>query len=155
MGKRVRNIPTLVDLDARFRMLDEFGEYRQVISLASPPLEAYTEPETTALLARIGNDGMAELVARYPDRFVGFAAALPMNHPPEAERELERAVGLGARGFQIFSNVNGSALDSAESLALIEEMARRGLTMWLHPARGADFPDYANEEQSKYEIWWT
>jgi hypothetical protein len=31
----------MVDLDARFRMMDEFGEYCQIISLASPPLEAY------------------------------------------------------------------------------------------------------------------
>jgi predicted TIM-barrel fold metal-dependent hydrolase len=155
MGKRVRNIPTLFDLDARFRMMDEFGEYRQVISLASPPLESFTEPETTAMLARIGNDGMAELVARYPDRFLAFAAALPMNHPGEAEKELERAVTMGARGFQIFSNVNGQALDSPESLALIEEMARRDLVMWLHPARGADFPDYRGEARSKHEIWWT
>jgi predicted TIM-barrel fold metal-dependent hydrolase len=155
MGKRVRHIPTLVDLDARFRMMDEFGEYRQVLSLASPPLESFTEPETTAMLARIGNDGMAELVARYPQRFVGFAAALPMNHPREAEKELERATQLGAPGFQIFSNVNGRPLDSAESLPLIEEMARRDLVMWLHPARGADFPDYASEDRSKYEIWWT
>jgi predicted TIM-barrel fold metal-dependent hydrolase len=155
MGKRVRNIPTLFDLDARFRMMDEFGEYRQVISLASPPLESFLDPETTALLSRIGNDGMAELVARHPDRFVAFAGALPMNHPREAEKELERAVGLGARGFQIFSNINGQALDTPESLALIEEMARRDLVMWLHPARGADFPDYRGEDRSKHEIWWT
>jgi predicted TIM-barrel fold metal-dependent hydrolase len=155
MGKRVRNIPTLFDLDARFRMMDEFGEYRQVISLASPPIESFTDPETTAMLSRVGNDGMAELVARHPDRFVAFAGALPMNHPRAAEKELDRAVKLGARGFQIFSNVNGHALDSPESLALIEEMARRDLVMWLHPARGADFPDYRGEERSKHEIWWT
>jgi uncharacterized protein len=155
MGKRVRNIPTLFDLDARFRMMDEFGEYRQLISLASPPIESFAGPEATARLSQIGNDGMAELVARHPDRFVGFAGALPMNHPRAAEKELERAVQLGASGFQIFSNVNGQPLDAPESLALIEEMARRDLVMWLHPARGADFPDYRGEDKSKYEIWWT
>ena len=31
MGKRVRNIPTLFDLDARFRVMDRFGDYRQII----------------------------------------------------------------------------------------------------------------------------
>jgi predicted TIM-barrel fold metal-dependent hydrolase len=25
----------------------------------------------------------------------------------------------------------------------------------LHPARGADFPDYKSETKSHYEIWWT
>src|SRR5712692_1966656 len=41
MCKRIRNIPTAIDLDARFRMMDEFGEYCQVISLVSPPLESF------------------------------------------------------------------------------------------------------------------
>src|SRR5262245_14687797 len=90
MGKRVRNIPVIVDLEARFRMMDEFGDYRQVISLASPPLESFTAPETTVRLARIANDGMAEMVDRHPDRFPGFVACLPMNDPGAAERELDR-----------------------------------------------------------------
>jgi aminocarboxymuconate-semialdehyde decarboxylase len=27
--------------------------------------------------------------------------------------------------------------------------------IWLHPARNASIADYASEEKSKYEIWWT
>src|SRR6266704_837412 len=155
MGKRVRNIPGLVDLDARFRMMDEFGDYRQVISLASPPLESFADPEACAVLARMANDGMAELVDRYPGRFPGFVASLPMNHPDAVEKELERAAGLGARGVQLYSNVAGKPLDSEEFLPLFAELARRDLVIWLHPARGADFPDYPGEDRSKYEIWWT
>ena len=41
MGKRVRNVPMLFDLDLRFRVMDQFGSYRQVISMASPPLESF------------------------------------------------------------------------------------------------------------------
>ena len=37
MVDRVRRVPLLTDLDARFRLMDEFGAYRQIISLASPP----------------------------------------------------------------------------------------------------------------------
>ncbi len=33
IGKRVRAMPTIVNLDARFKVMDEFGEYCQVISL--------------------------------------------------------------------------------------------------------------------------
>ena len=115
MGKRVRNVPMLFDLDLRFRVMDQFGDYRQVISLASPPLEAFGGPDVTPSLARVANDAMAELVNRYPHRFAGFLACLPMNHPAEAEVELHRAVrDLGARGVQIFSNVNGLPLDRDE-----------------------------------------
>jgi uncharacterized protein len=124
MGKRVRNVPVLFDLDLRFRVMDRFGEYRQVISMASPPLETFAGPEVTPGLARIANDQMAELVMRHPDRFAGFAACLPMNHPGEAERELRRAMrDLGARGVQIFSNVNGRALDRDEFRFLFQIMS--------------------------------
>ena len=156
MGKRVRNIPVITDLDARFRLMDEFGDYRQIISLASPPIESFADPETTARLARLANDGMAELVARHPDRFPGFAASLPMNHAAAAERELERAATeLGALGVQIYSNAAGKPLDAPEFRPLFAELARRDLVVWLHPARGANFPDYRTEDRSKYEIWWT
>jgi aminocarboxymuconate-semialdehyde decarboxylase len=156
MGKRSRNIPVMVDLDARFRMMDEFGDYRQVISLASPPIESFAGPELSPALSSIANDGMAEMVGRYPERFPGFVAALPMNNPAEAERELERAAGqLGALGAQIYSNIAGKPLDSPEFLPIFDLLARRGLAVWLHPARGGDFPDYKTEDRSKYEIWWT
>ena len=155
MGKRVRNIPTLYDLDARFRMMDEFGEYRQVISIASPPLESFTEPAATARLSVLANDGMAELVDRHPARFPGFVAQLPMNDPAAALKELERVDGMGALGVQIFTNVGGRPLDGAEFRPIFADLAARGMAVWLHPARGAGFADYQTESRSRYEIWWT
>jgi predicted TIM-barrel fold metal-dependent hydrolase len=108
------------------------------------------------VLARIANDGFAELVAKHPDRFIGFVASLPMNNPAESVRELARAVEqLGARGVQIFTNVDGRPLDAPEFQPLFEEAARRDVPIWMHPARGANFPDYRTEDRSKYEIWWT
>ncbi len=68
MGKRVRDIPMLTDLDERFRVMDRFEDYCQILSLASPPLEVLAGPEVTPELARRANDGMAELTQQYPDR---------------------------------------------------------------------------------------
>jgi aminocarboxymuconate-semialdehyde decarboxylase len=153
--KRYRDIPMLVDLDLRFRAMDQFGDYRQIISLASPPIEALAGPQTTPELARIANDGLAEYCRRYPDRFPGFIAGLPMNHPDAAIKELHRAVGeLGSRGIQLFSNAAGKPLDRPEFAPLFEAMAAYDLPIWLHPARGPDFPDYQSETRSRYEIWW-
>src|SRR6058998_2939428 len=92
--KRWLNIPFLHDLDVRFRMLDEFGpEYRQILSLSAPPIEAINPDRRIAIdLARLANDSMADLVRQYPDRFPGFIASLPLNDPDASVAELERAV---------------------------------------------------------------
>lgn len=156
MGKRVRNIPVLVDVDARLRMLDQFGDdYRQVLTLASPPIERLAGPELSPELAMVANDGMAALVAGH-DRFVGFVASLPLNNPDACLVEAARAIDeLGATGVQLFTNVNGRALDHPELLPLFELMHTYDLPIWVHPARGAEMPDYLDEDRSRYEIWWT
>ncbi len=157
MHKRVRAIPALVDVDARLRMLDEFGpDYRQVLSIGSPPIEAFGASKVSVDMAKIANDGMAELVQRRPERFFGFVASLPMNDIPAAVREARRAVkDLGALGVQVFTNINGRPLYAPETLPLFDAMAELDLPMWMHPARGADVPDYRGEKKSHYEIWWT
>jgi predicted TIM-barrel fold metal-dependent hydrolase len=156
IGKRVREVPVLVDLEARFRVMDQFDEYAQVICLGSPPLEVLAGPELSPELAKLANDSMAEYVAKYPDRFPGFVASMPMNNPDAALDEIDRAIKeLKAVGVQFFSNVKGAPLDLPELKPLFEKMAGYDLPIWVHPARGANFPDYLTEEKSKYEIWWT
>src|SRR5262245_6232592 len=51
---------TLWDLDARLRLLDQFGAFQQVLSLANPPLEYLGTAAETPDLARMANDGLAE-----------------------------------------------------------------------------------------------
>ena len=155
MQKRVREVPVMIDLDLRLRIMDQFPGYQQVLTLGSPPLEAFADPKTSPELARIANDGMAELVVKYPDRFVAFAASLPMNNMDASLQEVDRAVNtLGARGVQIFSNVNGRPLDEPEFRRLFERMAALDLPIWLHPSRPSTFPDYPVEKRSRYELWW-
>ena len=155
IGKRVQNIQTIVDVDSRLRILDEFGDYVQVLTLPLPPLEILAGPDKSPQLAIEGNDGLAELVQKH-DRFLGFAASLPMNNPDAALREMERSIDqLGAFGVQVYSNAAGKPLDAPEFLPIFEEAVRRDVPIWIHPARGADFPDYQSETKSLYEIWWT
>ncbi len=156
--KRWLHIPFLYDLDVRFRRLDEFGpEYRQVLSLSAPPIESINpDRRITVDLARLANDSMADLVRAHPQRFPGFIASLPLNHPDESVAELERGVTvLGALGVQIFSNVNGLPLDDPRFGALFDAADRLRCPVLLHPARGAQVADYTGETKSKYEIWWT
>jgi uncharacterized protein len=147
------DLETLAE-DARFRAMDAGGPHTQVLTLAMPPLEVI-DPERAPELARIANDGMAELVARHPDRFLAFAAAVPLRDVEAGLAEIERAVdGLGARGIQVPTNVLGRPLDLPELRPLFARMAQLDLPIWLHPARGSTFADNASEEHSRYEIWW-
>jgi predicted TIM-barrel fold metal-dependent hydrolase len=156
IGKRMRGVPCLYDLEERFRVMDLFKakSYSQVISLGMPPIEALGAPDVAIECAKLGNDGMAELVAKYPDRFAGYLASLPMNAPEAAAKEAERALAGGANGIQVHSNVNGEPLDEPKFFPVFEVAARLGKPVFLHPARGADMADYKSERKSKYEIWW-
>lgn len=153
MGKRVREIPVLHDLEKRFRVMDEFDDYAQIICVAAPPLEVLS-PDLSPELAKIANDGLAEYVDKYPDRFPGFVASMPMNNPDACLKEIDRAIDeLNAVGIQFFTNVNGAPLDLPELKPLFAKMHEVDLPIWIHPARGANISDYPTEERSKYEIW--
>jgi aminocarboxymuconate-semialdehyde decarboxylase len=103
----------------------------------------------------LANDGLADLVGRHPDRFIAFGASLPLNNTDACLREIERSVDqLGARGVLIYTNVNGAPLDRSEFQPIFDEVARRDIVVFLHPARGSGVADYSTEDRSLYEIWW-
>jgi predicted TIM-barrel fold metal-dependent hydrolase len=155
IGKRMANATLAFDLDYRFRILDEFEDVRQVITLGQPPIEVLAAADRTGAIAREANDGLAALVSDHPDRFIAFAASLPLNNTDASLAEMERAIDqLGAKGVMIYTNVAGKPLDAPELLPLFDEAARRRVPIWLHPARGASMRDYQAEETSAFEIWW-
>jgi predicted TIM-barrel fold metal-dependent hydrolase len=138
IGQHVRSHPVLTDLGERFRIMDRFGDYEQILSLASPPLETIFSPDTAPDMARIANDGLAELVNAYPHRFPGFIAALPMARPDAAVEETFRAVKqLGALGVQIFSGVGGQPLDHEDFFPIFRAAYQLDIAMILQPASEA------------------
>src|SRR5258708_531578 len=149
-------LPALWDLDTRLKLMEEFDDYQQILSLANPPIELLATPDKSPQLAAFANDALAEVCAKHPHLFPTFAASMPMNNPDAAIKEAERAITtLGARGIQVFTNVNGKPLSSPEFLPLFEFMAAKDLPIWIHPMRGPHFPDYATEDHSENEIWFT
>src|SRR5688500_12391085 len=83
----------------------------QVLSLQ--PLDVFPELEAERGLAvcQRFNEAFAETVNADPSHFIGLAA-LPLQAPELAARELERAVrGLGLRGVEIGTNIDGKNLD--------------------------------------------
>lgn len=157
LRKRVSGVPSLVDLDVRFRQLDEFGgDYRQIINIAAPPVEDLGSPKVSKELARIGNEALAELVRDHPDRFAGFCACVPMDDPAAAVEELDYAVTqLGALGAQIYTHVHGRPMDGEEFDPFYARVAQLGKLLQVHPCRSSGWADYPTEPRSRYEIWWT
>ena len=155
IGARLRGVKKLFDLDERFREMDQFGDYREIISLPNPPIEDFATGEVGLKLARIGNDAMAELCARHPARFPTFVAALSMTDVEGSAEEARRAVKeLGAGGVQIFTNIAGRPLDDPAYEPIFANMAELDQPIWLHPARTSAMPDYASEPKSRFEMWW-
>src|SRR5437870_3408724 len=152
MGKRVRGIRALYDLDERLRIVDSFPDYSQILSLAMPAIDRLWDKDASPQWARIGNDELAELVARHPDRFPGYAASLPMNAPEAAAKEAERALGNGANAIQLHTNVNGAPLDEEHFWPIYEIIEKSGRPILLHPIRTREIADYRTETKSKYEI---
>src|SRR5262249_31746255 len=154
IGKRMRGVPSVYDLDVRFKVVDQFPDYRQIIMLGMPALEILAGPEEALEFARIANDGLAELVAQYPQRFAGYLAALPLNASDAALREAERAfTQCGANGLQLHTNVNGASISEERFWPIFEIAAKHDKPVLLHPARRADMVDFPNEKMSRYEIW--
>lgn len=155
LGKRLRSVKKLFDLDERFREMDAFGDYRQIISLPNPPIEDIARPDAGLDLARIANDSMAELCRKHPERFPAFAAALCLTDIDGSLAEARRAIDtLGARGIQIFTNVAGKPLDDPSFRPVFELLAQYGLPIWLHPVRTSAMTDYPSEPKSRFEMWW-
>jgi uncharacterized protein len=154
MGTRIDNTRQLYDFDDRFRLMDEAGEYAQIISFSSPPIEEFMTREQGNEIARVANDSMAELVSRHKDRFPGFVASLSMLDMDAAMTELHRAIGqLGACGVQIFTDVAGRPLDDPEFDPVFAAMKGYGLPIWLHPTRTPEMPDFASESTSQFDLW--
>ena len=154
--KRVTSIAMLHDIEARVAMMDAWPGYQQVLTLSLPAIEFLADENESPALARLANDGMHEIVQKHPGLFPCFVASLPLNNVQASLDEMDRAIGkLGAKGIQIFTNMNGRPMDDPEFFPIFERMAKHyKLPIWVHPTRTAKFSDYSSEPQSKYEMWW-
>jgi predicted TIM-barrel fold metal-dependent hydrolase len=125
--------------ETRLAQMDEHGVEMMILSLNAPAVQAIPDPLRASEVARRANDSLADQVARRPTRFQGFAA-LPMQDPELAARELERCIThLGFRGALVngFSQVGDQATAVYYDLpryrpfwALVE---RLDVPFYLHP----------------------
>ena len=92
MGKRVRAIPALYDLDVRKKIVDGHEDYAQILAYPQPPIENFAKsPQQIDEFIRIINDGFAELCAqeRRPPRCPGRRDSRPVQSPGRVARRAQ------------------------------------------------------------------
>jgi gamma-resorcylate decarboxylase len=125
--------------DERLAHMDEHGVEMMILSLNAPAIQAIPDAARANDVARKANDFLAEEVRKRPDRFQGLAA-LPMQDPDLASRELQRCINeLGLKG----ALVNGfSQIGTPDSMVYYdlpqywpfwEVVERLDVPFYLHP----------------------
>jgi aminocarboxymuconate-semialdehyde decarboxylase len=136
--------PAMTDPEQRIEAMDRVGIDVEVISLSTPNV-FFAEARHQVAVARLVNDSYAELIAKYPKRFKGFAS-IPMDDPDAALTELHRSIHeLKLNGVILLSNIRGNALTSPAYRAFFEEANRMKLCIFLHPmlpANAEPFREY-------------
>ena len=150
-----RELPALWDLPARLELLDGFPDMQQILCLGNPPIDLLGPPSGTADLARFANEELARTCHEHRERFPAFIAALPLGDVAAAVTEFEHALSLGARGAQVYTNVNGEPLSDARFRPIFESALAHDVPLFIHPIRDSRFADYATESASEAEIWFT
>ena len=132
--------PRLTDFqDKRLRLMDASGVEIMILSLNAPAVQAIPDTARAIAVAREANDVLAAEIAKRPDRFLGFAA-LPMQDPQAAARELTRCVKeLGFVGALVngFSQIERAAsaiyYDLPQYRPFWKTVAELGVPFYLHP----------------------
>jgi len=111
-------------------------------------------PRDAVDVCMVANDSMAELVYRYPDRFVAATACLPLNDMDAAMKELDRAIKeLRMKGVQIPSTIMDKPLDSPEFQPLFEKMNAYNLPIQIHPRTPSNGPRAMEMAGDPVGVW--
>lgn len=90
------------------------------------------DAETTSGVPYVGNDWVASVVRKYPDRFIGFASVDPWKGAL-AVRELERSVKkLGLRGLKLMPIQQAFFPNDTRFYPLWEKCADLGIPVLIH-----------------------
>src|SRR5262249_7009820 len=141
IGKRVREIPCIHDLELCRMIVDGFKDYAQMLSSSSPPREVLTKGDcnVTEEYTKLINYGLADICAKYSDQFPGWVAQAALIASAAAVGECERALKNGALGVQIYTNIAGKPLDDPSFEPFFATMNKLNKPIWMHPARAANF----------------
>jgi aminocarboxymuconate-semialdehyde decarboxylase len=104
----------------------------QVLSTIPVLFSYWARPQDTLDVSRFLNDHIADVVRRYPERFIGLGT-VPMQSTEHAVKELERCHKIGLRGIEIGTNINDINLDEPQFFPIYETAEKLGMSIFVHP----------------------
>jgi aminocarboxymuconate-semialdehyde decarboxylase len=132
------------DAAARIKDLDQMSIDLQAISPSPIMLFYWDEPAVAGYFSRLQNDAIQTIVARHPDRFVGFGS-VPLQSVAESIAIAEEAKKLGLKGLEIGTAVGDKLLDDAVFEPFYEAAQSLDLLLFVHPTEdGIDTDDPLN-----------
>ena len=137
-GIHVMSVPAGQDnLPKRLASMDEAGIGMAILSVGALNIGWAGAYDTAA--ARLVNDGLAAVCRQQPTRF-RFVAVVPCTDHNTMVKELDRALGMGADGVGIATNIGDFQLHAPELRNFWREMSRRRLMVLVHPTSPCDAP---------------
>jgi aminocarboxymuconate-semialdehyde decarboxylase len=118
--------------EKRMHECDHHHVHVQVLSTVPVMFSYWAKPHDCLELSKFLNDHIAEIVRRYPKRFIGLGT-IPMQDAALAVKELERCKAIGLRGIQIGTNVNQENLNEPQYFEIFAACAQLGMAVFVHP----------------------
>jgi len=131
MGVTTPASNTSVMAPARFDVMEEWGTDMQALSINANWYGV--DRDIAVKMIQLQNEKLAELCAKYPDRFVAFAS-VALQFPELAAQQLEDGVKkYGLRGAAIGGHVNGDELSDPKFDPFWRKAEELGCLVFMHP----------------------
>ena len=120
----------------------------QVLSTVPVMFSYWAKPNDCLEISKFLNDHIAEIVTRFPKRFVGLGT-IPMQDSSLAIQELERCKKIGLKGIQIGTNINQDNLNEEKYFEIFAACEELGMSVFIHP-----WEMMGEKEMQKYWMPW-
>jgi len=132
-GRLIEIEQPLYDVEAKIAEMDRMGIDISVISVAPPTYFYELSADDGLAASKLNNDGIAEMVAKYPVKLRGMAT-LPMQDPDAAIAELERVVKEhGFKAVEMGSSIEGEQLALPKFRPVLKTIEQLGCFIFVHP----------------------
>ena len=132
-GRMTELLPSFYDVDAKIEWMDRKGLDIAAISVGPPIYFYWLSPDAGLEATRLANDGIAQMVAKHPDRLRGMAH-LPMQDADAAITELERVVREHKfKAVELGTSIEGKPLADQKFRKVLKTIEQLGCFVFAHP----------------------